>query len=471
MNESYEPVIGLEVHVQLNTKSKIFCGCSTEFGVRANLNTCEVCQGYPGSLPVLNEEVVRKAMKAGLALGCRINEESEFDRKHYFYPDLPKGYQITQQRHPICEGGRVILEGMGGREVRIQRLHMEEDAGKLVHGKGGESYVDFNRSGVALLEIVTESDMRSGEEARVFLNDLKLILRYMDVSDCNMEEGSLRCDVNISLREYGKGYGERVEVKNLNSFRSVKRAIDFESRRQAEVLRGGGIVKKETRLYDVDRDETRGMRGKEGEEGYLYLPEPDLKVLVLGEEEIQKVKGELGEFPGDRLDRFCREYGLSEKVGKVLVSRGELADYYELVLSFYDGNPVKVANWVIGDVLRVFDGGNFGVSARELGGLIRRIEEGVLSRKMGKLVFEEMLRGGETVEKVIERLDLNLMSDEGELVGIIEEVLVENEGVVESYRSGKEKAMGYLVGQVMRKTGGQAEPRKVNRMLKKKLVS
>ena len=468
MNESYEPVIGLEVHVQVNTKSKIFCGCSTEFGVRANLNTCEICQGYPGSLPVLNWEVVKKAMKAGLALGCRINEESKFDRKHYFYPDLPKGYQITQQHVPICEGGKLFLEGMG-KEVRIRRLHMEEDAGKLIHGKGNESYVDFNRSGVPLLEIVTESDMRSGEEARVFLNDLKLILRYMDVSDCNMEEGSLRCDVNISLREYGKGYGERVEVKNLNSFRSVKRAIDFEVRRQGGILSGGGVVKKETRLYDMDRDETRGMRGKEGEEDYLYLPEPDLRVLILEGLDIQKVREGLGEFPMERLERFSREYGLSENVGKVLVSRCELADYYELVLSFYDGNPVKVANWVIGDVLRVFDGGNFGVSAKELGGLIRRIEEGVLSGKMGKLVFEEMLKGAETVEEVIERLGLNLMSDEGELVGIIEEVLVENEGVVESYRGGKEKAMGYLVGQVMRKTGGQAEPKKVNRMLKKKL--
>ncbi len=473
----YETVIGLEVHVQLNTKTKLFCSCSTEFGAEPNTQTCPVCQGHPGVLPVLNERVLEKAIQAGLAFDCSINHFSKFDRKNYFYPDLPKAYQISQFDLPICKEGvlNIHLDKNGSKQIGITRIHMEEDAGKLIHSESSqtnESYVDLNRCGVPLIEIVSEPDMRSGEEAYQYLTNLKQILMYVNVSDCNMEEGSLRCDANISLRPVGqKEFGTRAEIKNMNSFKGVQKAIDYEVRRQGRLLDKGERIVQETRLYNVDEDKTYSMRSKEEAHDYRYFPDPDLVPIVVDDAIIETIRKGLPELPEAKRTRFMADYQLSEEDGKVLTNSLEVAEYFERAVKAYPDNPKKIANWIMAELMRVLneEGGDLGkvkVQATEIGSLVQHIDTGEVSGKMAKTIFEEMVKTGDSVKQIIERLGLKQVSDEGELNAVIEKVIQSNPDPVKSYRAGKEKAIGFLLGQVMKATKGQANPQVINKLMK-----
>ena len=476
----YETVIGLEVHAQLKTQTKIFCSCSTEFGRPANENTCPVCLGMPGVLPVLNKQAVEFAIKACLATHCQVNSHNRFDRKNYFYPDLPKGYQITQLNLPIGVNGHINIEVDGKKKcVGVTRIHMEEDAGKLIHGENmdspGKSYVDLNRTGTPLIEIVSEPDLRSPEEAREYLTQLKAILEYTKVSDCNMEEGSLRCDANISLRPVGqKEFGTRTELKNLNSFRFVQKAIEYEVDRQTQILEQGDSVTQETRLYDSDAGVTRSMRSKEEAHDYRYFPDPDLVQLMIAPEKIERIRETIPELPEQKRKRFAAEYEIPEYDAGVLTSSLPLADYYEECISLL-AQPKTISNWIMGDLLRELKNDdreieNCPVTPKDLTGLLQLIEQGSISGKMAKTVFIEMYQSGKSADAIVKQKGLTQISD-GDAIGkMVDDVLAANPQQLEGYRNGKDKLFGYFVGQVMKASKGQANPALVNQLLKDKLA-
>ncbi len=472
----YEAVIGLEVHAQLLTESKIFCGCSTKFGAPPNTHVCPVCLGMPGVLPVLNQRVVEFTIRAGLATNCAVQPKSVWARKNYFYPDLPKNYQISQYELPLCLGGWLDIEVEGQtKRIGITRIHMEEDAGKLIHDPGQPvSYVDYNRTGVPLMEIVSEPDLRSPAEAGAYLRSLRDILVYLEVCDGNMEEGSFRCDANVSLRPVGqKELGTKAELKNMNSFRGVERALEYEIRRQRAVLDEGGQVRQETRLWDVDQGKTMGMRGKEEAHDYRYLPDPDLLPLVVDEAWIERVRAGLPELPAAKRERLMAEHGLSDYDAGVLTASRALADYYEAVVAA--GAPAKAAaNWVMSDLI-----GALKAQGREieqaaltpaaLAGLLKLVEAGTISGKMAKDVFAEMLESGQEALAIVQKKGLTQVSDAGELEGLLQEIFAANPDEVAAFKGGKKKLMGFFVGQVMQKTKGQANPQVVNQLISKLL--
>ena len=476
----YEPVIGLEVHAQLLTSSKIFCPCSTAFGAAPNSHTCPVCEGLPGVLPVLNRKVVEFAMKMALATSCRINPYSRFARKNYFYPDLPKAYQISQYELPLAEHGSVLIECNGGgcKTVGITRIHMEEDAGKLIHpDHGAVSFVDFNRCGVPLIEIVSEPDIRTPEEASAYLKTLRDILVYLEICDGNMEEGSFRCDANVSLRPRGQEkFGTKAELKNMNSFRNVQRALEFEIRRQREVLEGGGKIVQETRLWDADRDITLSMRGKEEAHDYRYFPDPDLVPLVISDAWVEQMRGSLPELPGPRKRRLSSQYGLPEYDAGVLTASKRLAGYFEEAAASLPEDPKALSNWIMSEMMRELKGEDIDraiaeakVRPRQLAGLLKMVREGKISGKIAKTVFIEMWETGQDAEEVVAEKGLAQVSDESAIEAAVAEVLAAYPKEVEGYRAGKTKLMGFFVGQVMKKTQGRANPKVVNELLTKAL--
>jgi len=477
----YEPVIGLEVHVQLATVTKIFCGCPTSFGAQPNSNVCPVCLGLPGALPVLNAAAVKLAMKAALALNCNIRPLSRFARKNYFYPDLPKGYQISQYEEPLAEHGWVEIPADGSpKRIGITRVHMEDDAGKSIHDgfrdSDRSSYVDLNRSGTPLIEIVTEPDLRTSQEAYDFLSELKQTMEFLNVSTCDMEKGHLRCDANVSVRLRGaERFGTKAEVKNLNSFRFLKLALDHEIARQVGILESGGTILQETRLFNPDTGETAGMRSKEQAHDYRYFPEPDLAPLRISEAMLAEIRAEMPELPAHKRARFTGTYGLSEYDAGVLTASRAIAEYFEQVAA-RAGDPKMAANWVMGDLMGALNGAGKGiaespVTAGRLGELVALIREGAISGKIAKDVFGKMFATGEAAPAIIEREGLKQISDTGALDQIINAVIDQNAKQVEQYKSGKTAVLGFLVGQVMKSSRGQANPGVVNEMLRKRLNS
>ena len=472
---SYEVVVGLEVHCQLNTNSKAFCGCSTEFGKPANTNVCPVCLALPGALPVLNRRVVEDAVKLGLATDCTIAKQSILARKNYFYPDLPKGYQISQYEEPVCSEGTVHVDtDEGRRDIRLVRIHIEEDAGKSIHDIGDDTFIDVNRCGVPLLEIVSYPDIRSAKEASSYLQKLRQIVKYLGVSDGNMEEGSLRCDANVSVRLKGaEEYGTRTEIKNMNSFKSVEKAIEYEAQRHIDILESGGTIVQETRLWDADKQETRSMRSKEFAHDYRYFPDPDLVPVQIGNEMLERLKLELPEFPEARAERFVREFGIPDYDAGVLTAERDVADYFEEVVRAC-GDAKAASNWVMGEVLRTLKEKNipvvsFSVSPERLGGLIGLIAGGTISNTIAKQVFERMLETGDDAEAIVEKESLAQVSDTAELEKVVQEVIDANPGQVEQYRSGKTRVFGFFVGQCMKAMKGKANPVVVNEILKQRL--
>jgi aspartyl-tRNA(Asn)/glutamyl-tRNA(Gln) amidotransferase subunit B len=475
----YEPVIGLEVHVQLATATKIFCGCPTGFGAPPNTNVCPVCLGLPGALPVLNRKAVELAIKTGLALNCTIRPQSRFARKNYFYPDLPKGYQISQYDEPVAEHGYVdILAGGSPKRIGITRAHMEDDAGKSMHEGFKDSdrfsYVDLNRSGTPLIEIVTEPDMRTSEEAYAFLTELKQTLQFVGISTCDMEKGHLRCDANVSVRLKGaEKFGTKAEVKNLNSFRFLREALDYEIGRQIALVESGGRVKQETRLYNPETGETAGMRSKEEAHDYRYFPEPDLVPLRIGEGWVAEIRSGMPELPGRKRARFVAEYGLREYDADVLTQDRALSEYFEAAAQT-SGDPKTTANWVMGDLMGLLKAEgkeilDSPVSAAQLGDLVKRIAQGEVSGKLAKEIFAKMFSSGDAAGVIIEREGLKQISDTSALDSIIAGVIESNPKQVEQYKGGKTTVLNYLVGQAMKATRGQANVAVVTDLLKQKL--
>ncbi len=477
MTVSYEPVIGLEVHAQLLTQSKMFCACGTSFGLPANTQTCPICLGMPGTLPVVNRKAVEMAIRTGLALNCTIQSTNRFARKNYFYPDLPKGYQISQYEEPICEHGWVeVSVGSSPKRIKIRRAHLEEDAGKNVHDAGaGGSRVDLNRAGTPLLEIVTEPDMRSADEVVAYLKMLRDVLMYLGVCDGNMEEGSLRCEPNLSLRPVGqKALGTKVELKNINSFKFVKEALEYEIRRQTKVLNEGGKINQETRLWDVEKGVTATMRSKEEAHDYRYFPDPDLVPLSLSVEWIEELRQTVPELPAVRQKRFVSEYGLPEYDTGVLTVSKPLADYFESCVKLFN-QPKAVSNWVMGELLRELNNsgtavGDSPVSPERLVSLLKLVDNGTISLKVAREIFPELYASKMSPEQIVQEKGLTQVSDEVALGKIIDEVIAKNPAQVAQYRSGKEQVFGFFVGQVMKGSGGKANPGKVNELLKKKLA-
>jgi aspartyl-tRNA(Asn)/glutamyl-tRNA(Gln) amidotransferase subunit B len=485
----YEAVIGLEVHAHLLTASKIFCGCATSFGAPPNTQVCEVCLGMPGSLPVLNRKAVEFALKMALATNCRINRESVFARKNYFYPDLPKGYQISQYELPLAEHGHleVTVEGRA-RRLGITRIHMEEDAGKLIHSESRPvSFVDFNRTGVPLIEIVSEPDMRTPEEAVEYLKGLRNILLYLEICDGNMEEGSLRCDANISLRPVGQtAFGTKTELKNMNSFRFVKAALEFEIKRQRALLAAGREIVQETRLWDTASNQTVSMRGKEEAHDYRYFPDPDLVPVRISEEWIDSLTKNLPELPAARLARFQAEYELPEYDAEVLTSDKALADYFEATVQEFP-RPKQVSNWIMGEVLRevkkgklvlvptvppsskITEPGSVYIPPSANASLLKMVEQGTISGKLAKTVFEDMVATGRDPEAIVKEKGLTQISDAGALENLAQEIIDANPKEANDYRAGKTKVMGFFVGQLMKKTKGQANPKLANEVFQKLL--
>ncbi len=474
---SYEVVIGLEVHAQLQTKTKLFCRCGTEFGLPPNTQTCPVCLGMPGSLPVINRTAVEMAIRTGLALHCNTLNDNRFARKNYFYPDLPKGYQISQYEAPICENGWMEIPSNGStKRVRIRRAHLEEDAGKNLHDGGGtESRVDLNRAGTPLLEIVTEPDMKSPEEVDAYLKRLRDVLMYLEVCDGNMEQGSLRCEPNISLRPAGQAtLGTKVELKNINSFRFVSDALQYEIARQTTVLKEGGKVNQETRLWDVDKEQTAVMRSKEEAHDYRYFPDPDLLPMNLDQEWIEELKSTVPELPGVRQKRFITEYQIPEYDAGVLTSSRPLADYFEACVSLFP-NPKTVSNWVMGELLRELNASETSpelspVSPQRLVNLLQLVENGTISLKVAREIFPELYGSGKDPQELIQEKGLSQISDEGALSKMIQDVIAQNPNQVAQYRSGKDAVLGFFVGQVMKASKGKANPALVNELLKKQLA-
>ena len=475
---SFEAVIGLEIHAQLQTRTKIFCGCLTLFGSPPNSQVCPVCLGLPGALPVLNRQAVDLALKAAIALGCAVQPESIFARKNYFYPDLPKGYQISQYERPLALGGGLDITAGGGKHVALTRIHMEEDAGKSLHEGFPDSdqrtYLDFNRSGVPLIEIVSEPDMRSAAEASEFFTRLRDVLVWLGVNDGNMEEGSLRCDGNVSVRPAGQAtLGTKAEVKNLNSFRHLRDALEYEIDRQVDLVQGGGRVVQETRLWDTAGGRTISMRSKEEAHDYRYFPEPDLPPLVVDETRVEAVRLTMPELPEARRRRFVAAYGLPEYDAGVLTQTAALADYFETVATT-SGNPKAASNWVMGELLRTLK--DRGVTMAQvpltpaaLAGLIVLIDKGTISGSMAKDVFARMLDSGRPADDIVKAEGLAQNSDEGALVAIVRDVIAANADAVSQYRAGSVKTFGFLVGQVMKGSGGKANPALANQLLKREL--
>jgi aspartyl-tRNA(Asn)/glutamyl-tRNA(Gln) amidotransferase subunit B len=475
----YEPVIGLEVHVQLATRTKIYCGCPTSFGAPPNSNVCPVCLGLPGALPVLNRQAVEMAVQAGLALNCRIRPVSRLARKNYFYPDLPKGYQISQYDEPVAEHGWVeVMLASGKKRIGVTRVHLEDDAGKSIHDGFFDSdrytYVDLNRCGTPLAEIVSEPDMRSSDEAYAYLTELKQMLQYIGVSTCDMEKGHLRCDANVSVRLKGaEKFGVKAEVKNLNSFRFLKMALDYEIERQVALIESGGRVTQETRLYDPETNTTATMRSKEEAHDYRYFPEPDLVPLVVSDEWRDRLGSAMPELPSTKRARFIEEYGLREYDAEVLTQTRALSEYFEIVAAT-SGDARSAANWVMGDLAGELKAAGkeiaeSPVSARHLGELVALINKGEISGKLAKDVFAKMFTSGQAPQDIIEREGLKQISDVGALEKVVDQVLASNPKQVEQYKSGKTAVVGFLVGQVMKATRGQANPAAVNEILKGRL--
>ncbi|MDQ0285934.1 aspartyl-tRNA(Asn)/glutamyl-tRNA(Gln) amidotransferase subunit B [Desulfofundulus luciae] len=477
----YETIIGLEVHVELKTKSKIFCPSTTEFGGDPNTHVCPVCLGLPGVLPVLNKKVLEYAIRAALALNCEIAEYSKFDRKNYYYPDLPKNYQISQYDLPLARNGYLNIEVNGQtKRIGITRIHMEEDAGKLIHqgtiATSPYSLVDYNRTGVPLIEIVSEPDMRSPEEARAYLEKLKAIIQYTGVSDCKMEEGSLRCDANVSVRPRGsREFGTKTEIKNMNSFKALQRALAYEVERQIAVLQEGGRIVQETRTWDENKGVTLPMRSKEEAHDYRYFPEPDLVPLVIDRRWVEEIRATLPELPDERRNRYIKRYDLPAYDATVLTATKEMADYFEECVALYP-NAKAVSNWMMGDLSRLLNAHNMDitrckVSPRQLTDMLKLMDRGTISGKIAKTVFEEMFATGKDPEQIVQEKGLVQITDEGAIAAVVEEVLAGNAKVVEDYLKGKDRAFGFLVGQVMKATRGKANPELVNRLLKEKLHS
>jgi aspartyl-tRNA(Asn)/glutamyl-tRNA(Gln) amidotransferase subunit B len=472
----FEPVIGLEVHAQLKTRTKIFCGCPTQFGAAPNTQTCPVCLGLPGVLPVLNRTVVDFTLRMALATGCTVARESRFARKNYFYPDLPKGYQISQYELPIAEHGHIDIEVDGRpQRIRIRRVHMEEDAGKLIHDPHRPvSRVDLNRTGVPLIEIVSEPDLDTPAAAGAYLRQLRSLVRYLGICDGNLEEGSFRCDANVSIRPAGSpGLGTRTELKNLNSFRFVEKAIEYEIHRQKDIVLDGGAIVQETRLWDPSRNQTFSMRGKEEAHDYRYFPDPDLLPLVIDTEWIERVRRSLPELPDARRTRFAERYGLPAYDAGVLTTDRELADYFEECLAVFP-QPKEVSNWIMGSLLGLLNARGITIDqspvpAAELAGLLKLVEEGAISARSAKTVFEEMALSGKPARAIVQEKGLAQISDASAIESVVREVLARNPGEVDAYRGGKTKLMGFFVGEVMKATRGQANPKTVNEILRKKL--
>ena len=476
MSRDYEIVIGLEVHAELKTQTKIFCACSTAFGAEPNTQTCPVCAGFPGMLPVLNEKVVELAIKTGLALHSEIPELCKFDRKNYFYPDSPKAYQISQFDLPVCVGGYLDIDVNGEKKrVGITRAHMEEDAGKLIHQ--GDitttpfSLVDLNRCGVPLLEIVSEPDMRSAQEARAYMEKLRSMLLFAGVSDCKMQEGSLRCDANVSIRPCGQiEFGTRTEIKNLNSFRALERAIEYEANRQREALEDGEVIIQETRTWDEERQLTRSMRSKEEAHDYRYFPEPDLPPLKISRAWVERIKGQMPEMPEQAQIRLVEKYGLPEYDAGLLTLTPETLIFFDECLKAYP-DAKTISNWMMGELGRLLNQNNLeidecNIKPIHLVQMLKAIEDGSISGKMAKTIFEEMFASGKSPALIIKEKGLAQISDEGTLLPVIEDIVKANPRVVEDYKNGKDKALGFFIGQIMKSTRGQANPALVNKLLK-----
>jgi len=472
----YEAVIGLEVHAQMLTDTKIFCGCSTRFGADANTQTCQICIGMPGVLPVLNRKALEFAMRTGLATNCTISSYSRFARKNYFYPDLPKGYQISQFENPICEKGYVEIVVDGAvRKIGITRIHMEEDAGKNIHeGAGGYSFVDLNRTGVPLMEIVSEPDLRSPAEAAEYMKKIRAIVRYLGVCDGNMDQGSLRCDANVSVRPVGQtAFGTRAEVKNINSFRFVEKAIEYEIRRQIALLEDGGKVVQETRLWDASKGITESMRSKEEAHDYRYFPEPDLVPITVDPKWVDEIRQSLPELPDAKVSRFVSAYGLPENDARLLVTEKAFADWFEEAVRA-GGAPKIVSNWMMGDLTRLLNEDNKSIEEcplkpGRLAEMLGLLDKGTISGKIAKVVFEEMYRTGRDAGTIVADKGLVQISDESEIEKVIDELIAGSPKEVERFRAGEEKLLGFFVGRVMKTMKGKANPQMLNDLLKKKL--
>lgn len=476
MEKQYKTVIGLEVHVELATKTKIFCGCSTAFGGAPNTHTCPVCTGMPGSLPVLNKQVLEYAVAVGLATDCTITQYCKFDRKNYFYPDNPQNYQISQLYLPICRNGRVEIETPAGKKfIGIHEIHMEEDAGKLIHDEWDDcSLVDYNRSGVPLIEIVSEPDMRSEEEVIAYLNKLRMIIQYLGASDCKLQEGSMRADVNLSVREAGqKEFGTRTEMKNLNSFKAIARAIQGERERQIELLEAGKKVVQETRRWDDSKGESYAMRSKEDAQDYRYFPDPDLVPIVLSDEFLAGIKANQPEFREEKMERYKKEYDIPEYDIEIITGSKHMADIFEATVAL-GSQPKKVSNWLMVETLRLLkekemESEDLRFSPEHLAGLIRLTDARVINSTVAKEVFEEMFESDIDPEKYVEEKGLKTVNDEGALRKTVEEIIAANPQSVADYRGGKEKAIGFLVGQTMKAMKGKADPGMINALLKELL--
>ena len=474
--DDYEVIIGLEVHAELSTKTKIFCSCPTTFGANPNTQVCPICMGMPGTLPVLNEKVVEYAVKAGLATNCEIARKSKNDRKNYFYPDLPKAYQISQYDEPLCEHGYVEIENKDGKKkIGLTRIHIEEDAGKLNHDEfGGGSLVDLNRAGVPLIEIVSEPDLRSAEEADSYLKKLKSILEYIEVSDCKMQEGSFRADVNVSVRKKGDTkLGTRTEMKNMNSFRSITRAIEYEVDRQIDILEDGGKIEQETLRWDEVSGKTFSMRDKEDAQDYRYFPDPDLVAINLSDEYIENIKNNLPELPESRKERYLKEYKLSEKDASIITSSKYLSDLFEGAIKECN-NPKAVSNWIISDISRILnetemDPIEIPFDSKQLGKLVILIDKGTISSSIGKKVLEELFENPKDPEEIIKEKGWIQISDEGAIKEVVMKVLEANPQSIADYKAGKDRALGFLVGQAMKETKGKANPKMLNEMFLEEL--
>lgn len=470
----YEVIIGLEVHAELATKTKIFCGCSTEFGGEPNTHCCPVCTGMPGALPVLNEKVVEYAIKAGLAMNCDINQNSKQDRKNYFYPDLPKAYQISQFDLPLCKDGFLEIDVDGEKKkIGITRIHIEEDAGKLNHDEfGGGALVDLNRACVPLIEIVSEPDIRSSGEAKAYVEKIKAILEYLEVSDCKMQEGSLRADVNLSIRPKGETkFGTRTETKNLNSFKAITRAIEFEIQRQIEAVENGEEIVQETRRWDDDRGIGYAMRGKEDAHDYRYFPDPDLALIKLSDEYIQNIKDNLPELPDSRKQRYIQEYNLPEYDANIITGSKMLADLFDEA-SKNSNNPKSISNWIMGDLIRLLGEKELDkvpFTGKDLASLVELIDSGKISSAIAKKVFEEMFETGKEPEVIVNEKGLVQISDEGAIKEIVMKVLQNNPQSIADFKAGKDKALGFLVGQAMKESKGKANPQMLNKMFLEEL--
>lgn len=472
MDKDYEIVIGVEVHVELKTKTKIFCACTTEFGGEPNTHCCPVCMGLPGTLPVLNEEVVNYAIQAGLATNCEIARNSKQDRKHYFYPDLPTSYQISQDELPICRNGHLDIEVEGNKKtVGITRIHIEEDAGKLIHRDDLGTLVDYNRSGVPLIEIVSEPDLRSAEETRAFLQKLRAIMLYIGVSDCKMNEGSFRCDLNLSVRKKGeKEYGTRTEMKNLNSFQSVMRAVEYEAQRQIKEIKDGGTIIQETRRFDQNSGKTFSMRTKEDAQDYRYLPDADLMPIVIDEERIEKLKKTLPDLPDVRKKMYMEKYGLNSYDAEQLISSIDVADYFEEAVKLCK-NPKTLANIMITEVFRIVDTDDFTApfSYKYLAELVDLLEDGTINSSTSKKILEEMIKGDKPPSVIVKEKGLEQINDIETLLPIIQEAIKSSEKAVKEYKGGKEKALQAIIGKIMGKTRGKANPETTIKLLKENL--